>query len=141
MPQVDRLLRVAFLDVAQRRLQPVEVHQRVVVALARPPRRGLACRRRAPEGGGLLSDDAHVRELLAPVDENEVAAARLLEIELRRGRSALRQACLIKRGAKNKPNTDTMLVGDEALAPFAPLIAQPRVGRIGHHAKDHVGFR
>ena len=82
-----------------------------------------------------------MRELLAPVDENEVAAARLLEIELRRGRSALRQACLIKRGAKNKPNTDTMLVGDEALAPFAPLIAQPRVGRIGHHAEDHVGFR
>ena len=117
------------------------MHQRVVVALARPPRRRLASRRRAPKRGGLLGDDAHVWELLATVDENEIAVTRLLEIKLRRCRSALRQASLIERGAENKPNTDAVLVGDETLAPFTPLIAQAGVGRIGHHAENHVGLR
>eukprot|EP00964_Phaeocystis_antarctica_P065421 scaffold39482_cov63-Phaeocystis_antarctica.AAC.3 len=126
------------LDVAQRRLEPVHVHQRVVIALAQPLRRRLRRRRRQPERGGLLGDHPDVRQPLAPVHVAHVAVRRLLarELVVARGPPVL-LACLVNGRAKHVPNAHALLVAAEAASPLPPLLAQQRLGRVGHDAEQH----
>eukprot|EP00966_Prymnesium_polylepis_P278397 6432667-Prymnesium_polylepis.1 len=76
VPKVDGLARVRLLDVPQRALEPVEVDERVVVALAEPARAWIERGRRPPEVRALLRHHAHVWQPLAAGDKHEVALSR-----------------------------------------------------------------